>query len=411
VGGGSGLWDAPECGSCGRQHVSTRVVHDYATDKLPMVSSPSLEPTLSIAAAIWRIIRALVVGVGVIATIGTQANAQVPPMGPPPPARASQNKASPAPEAAVEPAWARGVSAQAKDDAQRLLEQGNALFLRGDFRAALATYQDALRAWDHPAIRFNIGRTLIQLDRTAEAFDNLELALSHGRGALEEHVHAEAQGYLKLLRGQVSELELRCTQEGVEVSIDGRKLLSCPRVQKVRLAPGPHVVVGSRAGFIPQTLDVVLAPGAAASAQVHLLSVQEATRVQRRWQLWKPWSLVGGGVALGSVSAILGWKARSHNEQYGKDIALLCNEGPCRESELPQATRDLAWRAERESRTAIVLGSLAGVATSAGLVLVLMNQPRPVPASELPDRHALSLAPVVSAGLVGARLSGSFRGL
>ena len=73
--------------------------------------------------------------------------------------------------------WAVGVTDARKAGAQKLLEEGNALFLKKDYAQALEKYKAAVGSWDHPAIRFNMVRCLIQLDKPVEASDSLALAL------------------------------------------------------------------------------------------------------------------------------------------------------------------------------------------------------------------------------------------
>ena len=73
-------------------------------------------------------------------------------------------------------------------------------------REALAKYEDAVAVWDHPAIRFNMVRALIALDRPLEAYENLEKALAYGKDPLEDQVYSEAQNYQRLLEGLVDRL-------------------------------------------------------------------------------------------------------------------------------------------------------------------------------------------------------------
>ncbi|HEY0252144.1 MAG TPA: hypothetical protein VGC41_11495 [Kofleriaceae bacterium] len=76
--------------------------------------------------------------------------------------------------------WAVGVTAEQKTAAQKLLEEGNALFLKKDYAPALEKYREATTKWDHPAIRFNMVRCEIQLNENVEASDDLALALKYG---------------------------------------------------------------------------------------------------------------------------------------------------------------------------------------------------------------------------------------
>ena len=110
--------------------------------------------------------------------------------------------------------WSQGVSADQKAAAHKLLEEGNAQFLEHHYADALDSYRRAVAKWDHPAIRFNIVRCLIQLDRPAEASENLEAALKYGKTPLEDAVYAEAIAYQKLLANQTGELEVSCAQAG-----------------------------------------------------------------------------------------------------------------------------------------------------------------------------------------------------
>jgi hypothetical protein len=100
--------------------------------------------------------------------------------------------------------WSVGVTDDQKATAQGLLEDGNALFLRSDWTGALAKYTEAVGVWDHPAIRFNMVRCLIQLERHVEAYDNLKLALQYGAAPLEDAVYTEALSYEKLLENEIA---------------------------------------------------------------------------------------------------------------------------------------------------------------------------------------------------------------
>ena len=132
-----------------------------------------------------------------------------------------------------------------RPSAQKLLEEGNALFLKKDYAQALEKYKAAVGSWDHPAIRFNMVRCLIQLDRPVDASDNLALALKYGAAPLEEAVYTEALSYQKLLANQIGDLDVTCEQAGVKVTLDGQPLLDCPGKEHRRVAPGQHQLVGT----------------------------------------------------------------------------------------------------------------------------------------------------------------------
>ena len=160
------------------------------------------------------------------------------------------------PASADDAPWTTGVTAEQKETARYLLDAGNTLFLAHDYAAALDKYRQALAVWDHPAIRFNVVRCLIQLDRTVEAADNLKLALKYGAAPLEEAVYNEALAYEKLLANQIGDLDVSCSQAGAVVTLDGQPLLTCPGTQTRRVAPGRHQLVGSQEGFLTKSTEV-----------------------------------------------------------------------------------------------------------------------------------------------------------
>ena len=110
------------------------------------------------------------------------------------------------------------MSATKKADAKALLAAGKALFLEHKYAEPLESYKQAIAEWDHPAIRFNIVRCLIQLDRAVEASENLDAALKYGATPLEDTVYAEAIAYQKLLANQTGELEVSCEQRGAVIA-------------------------------------------------------------------------------------------------------------------------------------------------------------------------------------------------
>jgi len=151
--------------------------------------------------------------------------------------------------ARAEDPWKIGVTEQQRVTAQKFLEAGNTLFLEKKYPEALKQYEAAVGAWNHPAIRFNIVRCLIQLERPAEAFDALEAALVYGAAPLEDSVYTEALAYRKLLANQIAHLDVSCTQAGTRVSIDGQIVIaSCPGKASQRVKPGSHQLVGVTGG-------------------------------------------------------------------------------------------------------------------------------------------------------------------
>ena len=122
----------------------------------------------------------------------------------------------PIPRRKAERPWAANVAEDAQKQAMQLFEEGNKLFEDSQHAAALAKYREALKVWDHPAIRYNAAVALINLDQPLAAYENLELALKYGDAPLAPETYEQALTYRKLLRGQLAELKVTCAEPDAE---------------------------------------------------------------------------------------------------------------------------------------------------------------------------------------------------
>lgn len=299
--------------------------------------------------------------------------------------------------ARADDAWSVGVSAAHKASAQRLLEAGNALFLEKQYADALEKYRSAVGEWDHPAIRFNIVRCLIQLDRGVEAAENLAAALKYGAAPLEEAVYAEAIAYEKLLAKQVGDVEVHCTQRGVQVTFDGAPFATCPGAQVRRAAPGRHQLIGTRAGFLPKASEVIVLGGARAKLDIELIPLEQAGHVVHRWPTWIPWVVLGGGLAVSAMGGVLELSATNQFNTYDDDVAKLCPNG-CRpgDANLAGLTREHD-RATRANRIAVGVMAAGAAATITGAVLAYLNRGRTV----FPDAVEPIVAPAPGGAIGG----------
>ena len=282
--------------------------------------------------------------------------------------------------------WSVGVTVEQKARAQELLDAGNALFVENKYAEALAKYQQAVAAWDHPAIRFNVVRCLIQLDRPVEAADNLEVALAFGAAPLQDQVYAEALSYRKLLARQIGRLEIVCDQPGVKLTLDGKTLATCPSRTTSRVAPGEHQVVGTRVGYLTGTIDRIVTGGDEQTVAVALVPLAQAARVVHRWPAWVPWAVLGGGVLVGGLGALVDWKAANDLDLYNQDLLRRCGTTPCSPTDVESSLRHSAINENRAGIALIVLGA-AGAVT--GGVLLYVNRGR----TTYPTESALDVSP------------------
>jgi tetratricopeptide (TPR) repeat protein len=299
--------------------------------------------------------------------------------------------------------WAAGVTDAQKKTAQARLEEGNALFLERKYAEALVKYEEAIAAWKHPAIQFNVVRCLIQLDRPVEASDRLALALAYGAAPLDEGVYTEALSYQKLLANQIAEIEVSCEQQGVKLTLDGQPLLTCPGKDKRRVAPGPHQVVGTKDGHLTKTVEVVVVGGTTEPVELALVPLAQAAKIVHRWPTWIPWVVTGGGLVVAGLGGVLQWQAFGQMRAYDADITRNCSINGC---DVAMTNEQLRQDAIRNNKIAISVITVGATAAVTGGVMLFLNRGRTVYEQPVDRRTRLDVVPQPGGGLVG--VSGQF---
>lgn len=315
--------------------------------------------------------------------------------------------ASAVPAQAQTPPWSVGVSDAQKAKAQKFLEAGNALFLDKKYAEALDQYKSAVGEWDHPAIRFNIVRCLIQLDRPVDASDNLKLALKFGAAPLEEAVYTEALSYDKLLANQIADLTVECTQPGVKITLDGQHLATCPAKEARRVAPGQHQIVGTHSGLLTRTVEMVAIGGKQQAVTIKLDPLAKAARVEHRWPQWVPWGVFIGGFAVGGFGVVFNVWAANDMEAYDTAIGQQCPTMACDVETDPKLAdaRDLDDRSRTKNLVGVSLMVTGGAAIAAGGLMLYLNRGRTVYPTSV-ERMTPSITPMP--GGAAFSLSGAF---
>lgn len=282
--------------------------------------------------------------------------------------------------------WAAGVSEPAQKTALDLFKRGNELFAKKSYAEALKLYREALTSWDHPGIRFNISECLISLDQPLEAYDNLIAALRFGEPALGAEDFERATRTKLLLEGQLAHLDVRCDEPGAIVTLDGKRLFVAPGQATRTVMPGPHQIVASKPGYITFTREDVLVSRKTQQVELRLARMRT---FEYRWKRWKPWAVVGGGVAIALAGVGFRSAGQSSFDEFHAELAVRCPQG-CVRSSLPAGTVSIEDRGRRMNGLAGTSYAIGGAAIVTGLVLVLLNQERAVE-SPLPDRAAIRI--------------------
>lgn len=305
-------------------------------------------------------------------------------------------------DAEVRP-WAQGVSEAEQAIARDIYTQGNAEFAEARFAQALAKYREAIRHWDHPAIRFNMAVCLINLGQPLEAREHLERSLAYEAAPLGNTSYAQGLTYRALLDGQLAHLEASCTEPGAVVTLDGKYLFTAPGRAQPHVLPGEHLLAAAKPGFRATQTSFTTIPGARVRYELRL--VPELVIAQPRWRYWK--YVLGAGVVGVGAGAIAYLAARSEFAGYDDAAARACQQPGqpvgCTAEQL-HALPDLRARkdrAETEQTVAFTLFAVGGAAVLTGVIGMIVDQPR---VRTEPRRVAV----VPTAGGMAISLSGSY---
>lgn len=373
--------------------------------------------------------KALVVGLGIVLSIGL-ARAQAPTPPPKtPPVTAGSN--APLPQQGQDP-WDTGVTLEQKQAAARLFEQGNTHLNDGLSAKAAETYRAALKLWPHPAIHYNLALSLLNLDQIVQVEEHLLKAVEHGLKGLnnQEDKLDRAADYLKLIAGRLATVEVRCKKEGAKVSIDNKEVFVVkrgqPNVWKGRLPTGKHTFVAEKEGYATHVDAPYVESGRSGrpyAVELVLYTGPELTRHKRRWQdrAWAPWVVVGGGAVVALAGGGMQLWANSKYSEFDDEVAR-CNaatenqNGGC-DASTPglKALRD---GGDQRRTLGYVAYGVGGAALAAGVLLVYLNRERAYQITteqyrteELQKQRkqpSVSITPLVAPTMAGAILFGRF---
>jgi hypothetical protein len=270
--------------------------------------------------------------------------------------------------------WAAGVSQENQDKALEVFKQGNESFVKDEWPKALELYIQALKFWDHPNIRYNAAICLIKLDRMVEAYAHMQAAMRFGDAPLGKDLFKQGETYLQILKSSTSYVEVICKQPGgVTVTLDGERLDTCPGTKLVK--PGLHQVVSEKPGYRTNRQEVT-APAGGKETIIIVMEVEGSRKLTRRWARWTPWAVVGAGAAVTLAGVPLWLATQNKFDAYDDDVRDFCRPmGGCAPGQIDRFDGQLSsaktWRVITYSTLAI-----GATAVAAGVVMLVMNQPK-----------------------------------
>ncbi len=272
--------------------------------------------------------------------------------------------------------WSQGVPEPTQDKANALFEEGNALFAQQAHAPALEKYRAAVAIWDHPLIRFNLAVTLIRLDRSLEAADELERALRYGETPFKKDLYSQALDYQALLKRQVGYVEATCDQAGASLLLDGKPWFSCPGTQKIRVLAGEHALVGELSNYLTSSQRIVVAGGTTVSEKVKLVPLESAVILKYPYRRWIPYTVTVTGLAVGLGGLGVWLLGRSQMTDFETAYARECPMGCPKDLAERPLLRDVRDSAELKGTIGITMMVTGGAVTVAGIVMTVLNRPQ-----------------------------------
>lgn len=255
-----------------------------------------------------------------------------------------------------------------------LVDEGVALFQKGDAAAALDRFEQARALYPSPKIDFDIGEALRALGRTAEAAEAYDRFLEE-TGADSREVASQrqtARTQLDRLERQLARIALRIDPDDParEIRIDGLVAEVRPG-RPLHLMPGRHLIEVTAPGASAVRTELILragelrdvavalgrAPVAAAPAPrgdpgvVHAAPPPPAHR-RRVWT----WVAAGGAAALLAGGALFGHRADTAYDEY-------------KTTSSPGRYDELHDQIHRDSLTANLLFAGSGAAAIGSVIL------------------------------------------
>ncbi|HEY0478661.1 MAG TPA: hypothetical protein VGD37_14180 [Kofleriaceae bacterium] len=349
------------------------------------------------------------------AASGTPAGAAGDPKAPTKPAPMKTDEKVGTNEALQANAGYKKVSRSDEECALAAFHQGNDLLNNGLFPQATARYRDALRCWDHPAIHYNLALALINLDQPIEVFEHVNEAIKYGSDPVGQDKFDHAKEYLKLVAGQLADIEVSCNKPGAKISVDGKEVFVAPGSFKAKVRVGKHTFYGDKEGYNARVTAPFIGPGETFRIELKLYTAEELTRYRRKWdRTWMPYTVIGAGALIGIAGGIFELSARSSYDDFDKGVAR-CNT-PTKGCDAAANANLLEMRNSGNTKRTIgyVGYSVAGAAIVTGAVLAWLNRRTPyqIRADDLDEekaeRSGIAVAPIVSPELTGAMVQGHF---
>ncbi len=205
-------------------------------------------------------------------------------------------------------------SPENQETARKIFRRANEMFEKQRVDEALRLYRKAYARWPHPRILFNIAVSLGMLAHPLESAETFRKVLEYGPDPITPERYKQAQERYKELVGQLSQIQIDCTEAGATVFVDGQSIGRSPLHRAVTIGPGMHLVSASKKGRVPFTKQVSLNPGYRAKVKVVLrrFDVMVQWRTVPRYHWWLPATMTA--LTAGLLGAGLGMLLKGRSD-------------------------------------------------------------------------------------------------
>src|SRR5262249_9427753 len=177
---------------------------------------------------------------------------------------------------------------------------------------------------------------------------------------------------------QIGDIQASCEQKSVHVLLDGKPWFDCPNNKTTRVLAGEHVIVGSddSKDLIPETRRIVVGGGKTNNEKLNLRAVDSAVQFQYKYPRWIPFTIAGGGVAIGLGGLAFWFAGRNQMDKFEADFAMACPTG-C-DAALNMGSQEKLLAEERDSaklkgKIAVSMMVAGGAITVTGVVMAIIN--------------------------------------
>lgn len=284
--------------------------------------------------------------------------------------------AAPAGSAEVERPWAVGVPNDQQTKALDLFKDANGKLRDAHYAAAREQYLAALAVWNHPAIHFNLGLALLNLDQPVEAYEHLVEAVKYGAAPMDQDKLEQALRYKSLLDRQLTRLTVRCALQDAIVRFDGRQLFVGPGRWEGMVRAGAHAIVGTHEGYVPVERAEIYVGGETKEIELSMFRTEELTEYRRRWTPAIEWGLLVGGVAVIGGGVGLRFAAQGAYSQFDAGVLACATTVSLGCTPRPEIAR-LRARGDAFQALSITAFAVGGVALVTGSILAYLNRLQP----------------------------------